>query len=250
MDSSRPADNDSELYKVSLLEAYSVSRSVELRDEIFSCYQGVVGAIVRRYAGRGERDDLLQVGFIGLLGAIDKFDPARGVKFSTYATHRVEGELRHFLRDKSESIRRPRWMKSLSRQVAAFLEKFLQEQERLPSLREISEALNIEESGVRAILMSRKSTSLDDEKSLFVAQEKIRNSKMLSFKLPVEDRIVISQAFEKLLDLEKKVVYLFFVKDFSQKEIAGRLALSPRKVSRLMQKALGRLRAQLNGGKS
>ena len=205
------------------------------------------GSIVRRYHGRGERDDLLQVGFVGLLSAIDNFDTGRGVKFSTYATHCVEGEIRHFIRDKSESVRRPRWMKALSRQVAAFLEKFLQEEKRLPSLLEISEALNIEESGVQAILMSRKAASLDDDATKFSAQNAVRSSRLMSFKLPVEDRIVISQAFERLLDLEKKIVYMFFVKDFSQKEIAGKLALSPRKVSRLMQKALGRLRGQLDG---
>jgi len=66
--------------------------------------------------------------------------------------------------------------------------------------------------------------------------------------LPLEDRISISQAFETLLDLEQKVVYLFFVQDFTQKEIANKLALSPRKVSRLMQKALDGLRGHLTGG--
>lgn len=247
---SHEAEDDKCVDEVALFEAYRADGDILIRDEIFSRYQGVVDIVVRKFFRSGEREELLQVGYIGLLNAIERFDSQKGFKFSTYASHCVDGEIRHFLRDKSETIRRPRWVRKLSSQVAAFLEAFLQQNERLPTLAEISDALNIEESGVQAILRARQPASLDEPEAgrSDALRDSIRSARMESFRLPLEDRISISQAFERLLELEQKVVYLFFVQDFTQKEIASKLALSPRKVSRLMQKALGSLRGQLTGG--
>ena len=141
-------------------------------------------------------------------------------------------------------------MRQLSSQMAAFLERFLQTQKRLPTVVEISEALNIEEDGVQAILRARQPASLDGEAGQLALRDAVRSNRLESFRLPIEDRISISQAFERLLEVEQKIVYLFFVQDFTQKQIANKLSLSPRKVSRLMQKALGRLRGQLTGEKN
>ncbi|MFA5506364.1 MAG: sigma-70 family RNA polymerase sigma factor [Vulcanimicrobiota bacterium] len=233
--------------EAALFLSYREEGGLFVRDQIFSRYQHIVDIVTRKFPRAGEREELLQVGYIGLLNAIERFDSERGFKFSTYASHCVEGEIRHFLRDKSETIRRPRWIRALSSQVAAFLERFLQEHERLPTLTEISEALNIEESGVQAILRAKQPASLDEAEGggSGVPKGTIRSARLKSFQLPLEDRISISQAFERLLEIEQKVVYLFFVQDFTQKEIASRLALSPRKVSRLMRKALDSLRGQL-----
>jgi RNA polymerase sigma-B factor len=229
-----------------LFEAYRSSGDVATRDLIFSRFQGRVDSVVRTFSRSGEREELLQVGYIGLLNAIERFDVSRGFRFGTYATHCIDGEIRHFLRDKTETIRRPRWVRKLSSRVAAFLERFLQQNQRLPSLAEISEALNIAEDGVKAILRAKQPASLDDgEAGQAMLRESVKSARQVSFRLPVEDRIAISEAFEKLVDLEQKVIYLFFVQDFTQKEIAGKLALPPRKVSRLMQRALERLRGQL-----
>lgn len=244
------AEDDSSADDIALFESYRARGEVADRDQIFSRYSGVVDIVVRKFLRSGEREELLQVGYIGLLNAIERFDASKGYKFSTYASHCVEGEIRHFLRDKSETIRRPRWVRKLSSQVAGFLETFLQQNERLPTLSEISEALNIEESGVHAILRAKQPASLDEPEAgqTTALRDSIKSARMVSFQLPLEDRISISQAFETLLDLEQKVVYLFFVQDFTQKEIANKLALSPRKVSRLMQKALDSLRGHLTGG--
>lgn len=233
--------------ELALFKSYRETGDVSLRDEIFSAYQGLVDSVVRGFSRQAEREELLQVGYIGLLNAIERFDSSKGFRFTTYSTHCIEGEIRHYLRDKTETIRRPRWVRKLSSQMAAYLERFLQENQRLPSLSEISKALNIEEEGVKAILRARQPTSLDDsETGQGCLKDSVRSARLESFRLPIEDRIAISQAFEKLMELEQKVIYLFFVQDFTQKEIASKLALSPRKVSRLMQKALGRLRGQLS----
>lgn len=244
------ADEELELFR-----RYRETGDLAIRNELFSRYLTLVESVMRG-AGRaflGEKEDLAQVGYLGLLAAIERFDVERGVKFSTYAGHCVNGEIRHFVRDKSESIRRPRWMKKLSRQVAIFLESHLQEHARLPTLREISDSLNISEEGVVAVLRAKQPLSLEDEGSVVhgrASLEAIRSLRYVSFQLPIEDRIAIGQAFERLLALEQKVIYLFFVQDLTQKQIAGKLALSPRKVSRLMQKALERLRGWLDSGEN
>jgi RNA polymerase sigma-B factor len=235
-------DDDLELFA-----RYRSTGDVALRDEIFSRHLSLVDSYSRNFArtGAAERDDLVQVGYLGLLGAIERFDPERGVKFSTYAGHCVDGEIRHFIRDKTESIRRPRWMRKLSRQVAMLLESYMQAKSRLPTLKEISEALNIDEEGVVAILRAKQPLSLEDERQTGGSAERVRSLRHVSFQLPIEDRIAISEAFDSLLGLEQKVIYLFFVQDLTQKQIAGKLSLSPRKVSRLMQKALDSLRGWL-----
>lgn len=233
--------------ELELFTRYRTSGDIRCRDEIFTRHLPVVETLSRNFARSGvaEKDDLLQVGYLGLLGAIERFDPERGVKFSTYAGHCVDGEIRHFIRDKTESIRRPRWMRKLSRQIATFLESYLQAQARLPTLKEISEALNISEEGVVTILKAKQPVSLEDDSSKPSAVEGIHSLRHVTFQLPIEDRIAISEAFEKLLALEQKVIYLFFVQDLTQKQIAGKLSLSPRKVSRLMQKGLDALRGWL-----
>lgn len=224
-----------------LFRRYRASHDRACRDEIFMRFLDLVESVARGYtrAAPGERDDFLQVGYVGLLGAIERFDPERGVRFSTYAAQCIEGEIRHYIRDKSEVIRRPRWMRRLSSQVAGFLEVFYQQQSRLPTLTEISSALNIAEDGVVAILRAKSPLSLESDSD---GSEKIKSLRQVSLSLPIEDRIVLEQAVEKLLEVERKVVYLFFVHDLTQKQISGLLTLPPRKVSRVMQKALQKLR--------
>ncbi len=242
------ASSDADGEEEELFRRYCQDRDVASRDQIFARYLNLVDSVVWSYARshRGEREDLLQVGYLGLLGAIERFDPVRGVRFTTYAGHCIHGEIRHFVRDKTETIRRPRWMRQLSAKVAGFLEAFLQENARLPTLTEISGALNISEDGVVAILRAKKPLSFDGEEGGGERFESIRSLRPVSFRLPIEERISLSQAFEKLLEVEQKVVYLFFVRDLTQRQIAGRLSLPPRKVSRVMQGALERLRRFLD----
>lgn len=242
-ENSHKPDEEFELFAL-----YRSSGEVRYRDAIFARHLAIVETASRNFArsGQAEKEDLLQVGYLGLLGAIERFDPERGVKFSTYASHCVDGEIRHFIRDKSESIRRPRWMRKLSRQVATFLESYLQAKACLPTLKEISQALNISEEGVVTILKAKQPVSLEDERQPSAnSADSIRSLRHVSFQLPIEDRIAISEAFDHLLALEQKVIYLFFVQDMTQKQIAGRLSLSPRKVSRVMQKGLDTLRGWL-----
>jgi RNA polymerase sigma-B factor len=223
--------------------------SADLREQAICRYIHLVPPLARKFRDYHEsREDLIQVGYVGLIKAVDGFDPILGVKFITYATHCILGEIRHYLRDKSQSIRRPRWLASLNRRVSEYMESFMQANRRLPSLGEIARALNIEEDGIVEILKMKSIISLnamEDEKGGSVALRKIKSLRYETLRLPVEDRITLMNALERLKVLEQRIVYLFFYMDLTQTQIADRMGLSHKKVSRVLNKSLQKMKAFL-----
>ncbi|MCD4786270.1 MAG: sigma-70 family RNA polymerase sigma factor [Candidatus Eremiobacteraeota bacterium] len=237
-------NNDSQ--KLELFKEFRKTRDLDLREQLIKEKLQIVIPIARKFHYTKEsQEDLVQVGYIGLIKAVDNFKPEKGVKFITYATHCIMGEIRHYIRDKSESMKRPRWLIRLNREVAQFVETFLQENERLPTVLEISTALNIEQEGIIEILKSKYMVSLNDfteDNPDTLMLNKIRSKRMESFKLPIEDNICLDQAIEKLKIMEKEIVYLFFYKDLTQTQIALDLGLSQKKVSRMLKKSILKLR--------
>ena len=228
-----------------LFELLKREPSPALREELVSRHLALVPSVVAKFRGKGEWEDLVQVGYVGLMKAVDGYDPAQNVKFSTYAHHCIVGELCHYLRDRVDLVRRPRWLSVLSKQIARFIEGFSQKSNRLPTFSEIAEGLNMSRDGVQEVLKSRAVVSFDESDSESVSVEKIRSQRYESFKLPIEDKIVLMQALERLVDLERRVIYLFFYRDLTQGQIAGVTGLSPKKVSRVMRKGLEKLQASL-----
>jgi RNA polymerase sigma-B factor len=163
------------------------------------------------------------------------------VKFSTFATHWVEGEIRHYLRDKAEVARKPRWILDLVKRVDRYIQQYMQENQRMPEVREISRDLNISEEGIVEIIRVKNALSMDrieEGGSSDVEINKIKSLRVESFKLPIEEKIAVEQAIENLKMLEKKIVYLFFYYDLTQMQISDRLGISQKKVSRLLNKAV------------
>ncbi len=242
--------NDSQ--QIVFFQELRKTKSQELRAQIIRDNLHLVIPIARKFRQDNVgQEDLIQVGYIGLIKAVDNFDPDRGIKFITYATHCIMGEIRHFIRDKSDSIKKPRWLKRLSCEMAAFVETFLQHEKRLPSIDEIASALNIEGDGIIEILKSKNLVNLNDFQegtSETLMLNKIRSKQLEDFKLPIEDRIVLEQAIESLRKLEKRVIHLFFYKDLTQTQIAFNLGLSQKKVSRMLKKSLDKLRDFLTFG--
>lgn len=227
-----------------LFEQFAHSHSADLQEKIVARYSGLVVAMVRKFKGRGEWDDLMQVGYVGLLKAIHAFRPSSGNRFSTYASHCVLGELRHYLRDRTETVRRPRWLVSVSRQVGIFVESFLQQHQRLPTVDEISQGCNINREGVVEVLKAGATVSLEQMESESgggVQLQRIRSLREESFVLSLEDRIWIESCLERLVEVEKRIVQMFFYRDLNQSQIAGETGLSPKRVSRIMRRALSRL---------
>lgn len=229
-----------------LFEKLRRTGSREVRNEIIKENIQAVFPISRKYCRSDESlEDLIQVGFIGLIKAVDNFDPERGNKFITYASHCIAGEIRHYLRDKTEAIKSPRWLRKLNSDVAGFIESFSQQNKRFPTIKEISEGLNIAQDGIIEIFRSRKPLSLNADsggKSETIDYERIRAIRYETFKLPLEDRLVIEDAVEKLVLLEKKIVYLFFYMDLNQTEIGKRLGMPKKRVSRILHKAIDDLK--------
>jgi RNA polymerase sigma-B factor len=232
------------------LRAYRAFADPTLYAAICASYAPLVERIARRLGGGPEPlADLIQVGQIGLIHAVNRFDASRGVKFRTYASHLIAGEIRHYVRDQVGLVRRPRWLSKLNRQLEETVETLRARNGRPPTLEEIGRAMNIEPDGVCEIVRARAATapvSLDHPGERNGARA-IRHLRYETFRLPIEDRIVVMEAIEKLTEMQRKVIYALFYLDLTETEAARRLRISQKHVSRVMHRALAQLGRLLGG---
>lgn len=231
-------------------EAYERTRSVTLRDAIVLRHMSLVRRIAKHHARDiSQRDDLEQVGSIGLIKAVERFDPELGVPFEAYARTLIAGEISHYLRDLAPAFRMPRWYSRLNRDLHAARDRLLAELQREPTNGELAGEMNITIQGVQEILRLRGNYNLISLSGQTPADqwhpkfEAIRSRHYETFRLPVEDRIVLDRALEKLAAFERQLVYLFFYLDLTQTEIARRLGSSQRQISRALAKVLQKLKS-------
>lgn len=238
---------------IPLVRQYQKSQNPSILEEIVQNNIGLVKSIAIKFANHGEPvDDLIQSGYVGLINAVNNFDLSRGTLFSTYATYMISGEIRHYLRS-ARIMRTPRWVSVLSRSIDKSVDRLSKKLGRLPKVKEIAQDLNITEEGVLEVLKNRRGhtiSSLDDDDrykqgDLKIDASKIQHISYRSFSLPVEDRIALYQAIDRLTGIEKQVVYFVFYKDLNQTEIGKKIRKSQRQVSRILLKALGNLRDDL-----
>src|SRR3989441_1392673 len=136
----------SEASDTALLRAYHERGDQSAREELVERHLPLVRALARRYAGRGEQfEDLVQVGSIGLIKAIDRFDLERGVQLTTYAIPTIVGEIKRYFRDKTWSVSVPRRLKDLNLTISRLLEDLTAQLGRSPSVAELAEAAGVEE---------------------------------------------------------------------------------------------------------
>lgn len=230
------------------IKVYCENPSKELRDLIIEAYLPLVVSIVNHYNNnymKLSREDLIQIGSIGLLKSIDNFDLKRNLKFSTYATHSVIGEIRHFIRDKTDIIRKPRWFLDLRTKIDKFVDDFVQKEKRMPDSKEISKGLNVSEDTILEVMkieMEGLCIFFEEEGQAIYDLDKIRSLRYQSFHMPIEDVAVLQDSIDNLKEIEKKVVYFIFYMDLSQTQVGQILGLSQRKVSRVLSSALSSLR--------
>jgi len=226
----------------------------KITDEQISIYQPLVNSIASRFFNSGEPlEDLQQIGYIGLINAFNLYNRAKNVKFETYATWLISGEIRHYIRDKHQAVRIPRWMFELNKQIDKYIISFKSKKKRFPSVEEIAGKFNITEEGLEEIFKSRDAVqlvSLDQERrrgndSIQPKYEKIKSKNYQTFKLPIEDIIMLREAFNKLQEIQKKVIFYLFKMDLTQKSTARKLGISQRKVSRIKESALKDLKDNL-----
>src|ERR671921_507911 len=227
---------------VSLIEAYRERGDRRAVEQIFSMNVKILNHIVRRYASSSDEsyEDLLQVGYVGMMKAVNGYRLDSEAKFSSYAYAKIDGEIKHHLRD-TALVKRPRWARSLHARVSEATRRLTVELGRPPHIEEVASEVNITPEGVselKKLFCDTDVLSLDDGGDEEVDVSAIKSLRYETFSLPVEDRILLEQALESLTELQRKVIYLFFYKDLCQTEIGRKLGLSQRKTSRTVASAL------------
>lgn len=217
-------------------------------------YQPLIKSIAKKYMNSGEPiEDLEQIAYLGLINAINLFDEKREVKFETYATWLINGEIRHYIRDKHTIVKIPHWVKDYNRKIDQYTEKYYQENKKFPSVIEIADNFNITEEGLKEILKGRESVQIVSLDSA-MRQDGLKNTPIIdhikskeyrSFHLPIEDIIQLKNALNTLKKVQKDVIYNLFVKDLTQTNTAKKLGLTQRQVSRIKQSALEEIRKNL-----
>ena len=221
----------------------------ELKDVIMEQYRSMVERTARRFNGLESHEDLVQVGFIGLLNALTKFDPSAGVRFNTYATYLVAGEIKHYLRDRSQTIRHPAWLQELRHKVNRTVASLQHDLGRVPTEREIAENLGIAEASVREVFSTQDMLRIaaldagsqgdDDNES---EAERLDAAAFCPEQLSVEDRVLLDRAMCQLRDLERQVLEHFHFDAMNQTEIANKLDISCNYVSHILRQSLAKLR--------
>ncbi|MEO3749257.1 RNA polymerase sigma factor SigF [Streptomyces sp. B6B3] len=222
----------------------------ELRDSLVRMHLPLVEHLARRFRNRGEPlDDLTQVATIGLIKSVDRFDPERGVEFSTYATPTVVGEIKRHFRDKGWAVRVPRRLQELRLSLSTATAELSQQHGRAPTVHELAQRLNISEEDVLEGLESANAystLSLDvpdtDDESPAVADTLGAEDDALE---GVEYRESLKPLLEELPPREKKILLLRFFGNMTQSQIAQEVGISQMHVSRLLARTLAQLREKL-----
>jgi RNA polymerase sigma-B factor len=238
-----------------LLRAYHERGDQLARERLIEQHLPLVRALARRYAGRSEQlDDLVQVGSIGLIKAIDRFDLDRGVELTTYAIPTIIGELKRHFRDKGWSVHVPRRLKELSLQLNQLVEELGGKLGRSPSVAELAEAAEAEEEEViealdighaySALSLSSglgESEELDPLGSIGVVEDGYETS---------EDRALLRPGFEALDPRERQIMHLRFFGGLTQSQIAQEVGISQMHVSRLIRRSLEKMRTGIDDARS
>jgi RNA polymerase sigma-B factor len=229
-------------------EEFAGSRDPHVRDELVTAHMGLAEYLARRFDNRGEPvEDLVQVACVGLVKAVDRFDPDRGLEFSTFATPTIVGELKRHFRDKGWAVRVPRRIQELHLRLSQVIAALGQDLGRSPTIAEIArEAGASEEEVLEAMEAGHayRTTSLDapargDEPGQSLGDQLGDEDERLT---DTEDWLSLSPLLASLPDRERAILHLRFFQGKTQSEIAARVGISQMHVSRLLTRSLTQLR--------
>ena len=231
-----------------LLRRYHEEGDLQAREKLIEQYMSLVRSLARRYAYRGEQlDDLIQIGAIGLIKAIDRFDIDRGVELTTYATPNIIGEIKRHFRDKGWAVRVPRGLQELNVQLSKLVDQLTVQLGRSPTIPELAKAAGVEEEQVlEAIESGRAYTSLslsvggggDDDD---IDPLESLGTEELQYAVS-EDRAVLAPGFRALDERERMILQLRFFDGLTQSQIAQQVGISQMHVSRLIRRSLEKIR--------
>ena len=236
-----------------LFRQYKATGDPEVRDQLIVSHLNLVRFLASKFKNRGEPlDDLIQVGTIGLIKAIDRFDPLRGLEFTTYATPTILGEIKRHFRDKGWSVHVPRRLQELSAKVNQANDELTNELSRSPSVEEIAKRVGasvddvleaMESSSAYSSVPLEGGGSSDDDDAPSVIDHYATEDENLAAS---DDRIVLEDAIRDFSPREKDVIRMRFFEGMTQVEIAERLGISQVQVSRLLRRTLRRVQDKID----
>jgi RNA polymerase sporulation-specific sigma factor len=233
-----------------LLEIYSKYNSSEILELIISKNKDLVYSIAARFKNSNhDFKDIVQVGFTGLLVAVNRFDVKQKNKFSTFAYYCIKGEIQHYIRD-NNPVKIPRWLWCINNIFNDYVKRFNIENGRYPTKEEISKGINISIESIDDILRAReasfynRSINIEDDNRV-IDKGIIRSREPRSFELVMEDKILLWDAIDRLKGFNKRILILKYVFGFSQEEIGKDLGISQRSVSRKIKDSIDILRDKI-----
>jgi RNA polymerase sigma-B factor len=230
--------NERETATARLLTAYRHDGDTRARDRLVQLYLPLVEAFAHRYGRRGaEYEDLVQVGSIGLLNAIERCDPKRGDEFAAFAVPTVAGEIKRHLRDRTQTVRLPRRLREAALRLPATRQQLTGRLGREPEPRELVDALGVAEEDLHVLLAGERPS----EQSEAGPGDALTGGE-------IDDRILLADAFRSLDETERSIIYLRFVRELSRRETAAQLGMTEDRLRRRTQAALVKLRGELERG--
>jgi len=233
-----------------LLIAYHREGDTAARDQALVDLMPLVRALASRYAGRGEPlEDLVQVGALGLIKAVDRFDVDRGVEFSSYAVPTIVGEIRRHFRDKAWAMHVPRRLKELSVRLSRVLDELTTQLGRSPTIAELAEATGADDEEVIDALDSAHAYSTYSLNAPFEAGGDETYADKLGIDEAgygdVDDSSLVAEGLDALDERERRIVELRFFGAMTQSQIAAEIGISQMHVSRLLRRALTTMRGRI-----
>lgn len=234
-------------------EEYYKTRDKKLRDELIEEHMYIVDILSNKYVGKGiEKDDLYQVASLGLIYAIDRFDPTKGYAFSSFATPTIMGELKRYFRDKGWVIRVPRRIQNLYKKINTAKKILPQELQRTPTVADIADYLGEDEETILETMEASKvyaPQSLDMKYQVQKGENAIDLSEMIGEEDKNFDSIelkdLIDKSKERLNDIEKEILELRYYEGRTQVDIANTLDISQMTVSRIEKKIIQKFTLEL-----
>jgi len=240
-----------------LLRRYHEQGDLQAREQLIEQYMSLVRSLARRYSYRGEQfDDLVQIGSIGLIKAIDRFALSRSVELTAYATPNIIGEIKRHFRDRGWAVRVPRGLQELNVKLSKLVEQLTVQLGRSPTIPELAKAAGVEEEEVLEALESgRAYTALSlsqgggqedgEELDPLETLGEIEHEYEVS-----ENRAVLAPGFRVLDERERAILHLRFFEGLTQSQIAQQVGISQMHVSRLIRRALEKIREEIASDES
>lgn len=236
-----------------LFRRFKEEGDMDAREKLVMSHLNLVRFIANKFKNRGEPiDDLIQVGHLGLLKAIDRFDPSRGLEFTTFATPTIMGEIKRHFRDKGWSVRVPRRLQELSAKVNQATDTLTSQLQRSPTIAEIADYLDatvdevleaMESSSAYSSVSLEAPSGADDDDTPSVIDRYATEDSDLAF---TDDRIIIEEALASFSPRERDVIEMRFLKGMTQIEIAEKLGISQVQVSRLLRRTLKKIQDKID----